>query len=403
MNTTRRTDPSRASPPGPQSTAESQAGPGPGAGARLSTQIFRELFERASEAILVYDAGGRILLANAQAERFTGFRRDELVGAPVEALIPERLRAEHRERRDRYFVSRAARPMGAGFDFTLRHRDGHEIPVEISLNPLGACRNRLVAASIRDATDRMRTLQALETERERAEAASRSKTELLAGASHDLRQPLQAARFQLEIARLRPDTPGVLDRVDSSLGSLAVLLERLLGVSRLDAGAVVPSPRRFGLEQVFDRLLSDLGPSAGAKGIELRHVPSDAVVESDPDLLYEVLQNLLSNAIRYTAEGRVLLGCRRRGGAVAVQVLDTGPGIPEDQFEKIFRPFYRGRRPAGDASGGIGLGLAIVQRLARLLRHEVRVRSTVGRGTLFEVIVPRAGSPVRARRGDAGR
>lgn len=370
---------------------------------RRSEETARGLLEAAPDAMVVIDAGGSIVLANVQVERLSGYGRDELVGAPIERLVPERLRDRHRGHRSMFVGSPKTRPMGAGLELSMRHRDGHEIPVEISLSPFQAGDQLLVSAAIRDVTDRLQAHQALRDAKQQAEQTSRVKTDLLAAASHDLRQPLQAARLYLDVARRGPADPGLLDKIGACLASLSDLLEKLLHVSKLDAGAVIPARRRFPVQNVLDRLEDEFTPLAEARGLELRCVPSRAVVDSDPGLLYQALQNLLSNAIRYTVEGRVLLGCRQDGGTVRIQVWDTGTGIPEDQLGNVFRAFHQVDNPARsqDQAQGAGLGLAVVDRLMRLLGHEVRVRSQLGRGSVFEILVPRGGE-ARARQAEVG-
>jgi PAS domain S-box-containing protein len=378
---------------------------------RRSEETARGLLEAAPDAMVVIDQGGTIVLANAQAERLTGYPREELLGAAIERLVPERLRDRHRGHRGTFLVSPKTRPMGAGLELSLRHRDGSEVPVEISLSPFEAGDQLLVSAAIRDATDRVQAHHALRAAKHEAEQTSRVKTDLLAAASHDLRQPLQAARLYLDVARRQPGNPELLEKIGACLASLSDLLEKLLHVAKLDAGAVVPSRRAFPVQTVLDRLTDEFTPLARARGLELRSVPNGAVVESDPGLLYQTLQNLLSNALRYTADGRVLLGCRRAGPSVQVQVWDSGTGIPSDQLTRIFDAFYQADNPARsrEQAQGAGLGLAIVQRLVHLLGHEIRVRSTPGRGSVFEVVLPAIGgrrsrtaaSPA-ARRGAAG-
>lgn len=372
---------------------------------RRSEETARGLLEAAPDAMVVIDASGTIVLANAQAERLSGYPREELLGAAIERLVPERLRDRHRGHRGAFLASPKTRPMGAGLELSLRHCDGHEVPVEISLSPFQAGDELLVSAAIRDATDRQQAQQALRDAKHEAERTSRGKTDLLAAASHDLRQPLQAARLYLDVARRQPGNPELLEKIGACLASLSDLLEKLLHVSKLDAGAVVPSRRAFALQTVLDRLADEFAPLAYARGLELRSVANGSVVESDPGLLYQTLQNLLSNALRYTADGRVLIGCRRAGSTVRVQVWDTGTGIPNDQLDRIFDAFYQLDSPAHGAgqAQGAGLGLAIVQRLARLLGHEVRVRSTLGRGSVFEVRLPLARGRHRAASGTARR
>lgn len=360
---------------------------------RRSEETARGLLEAAPDAMVVIDPDGTIVLANAQVERLSGYPRDELIGAAIERLVPERLRDRHRGHRGAFLTSPKTRPMGAGLELSLRHRDGHEIPVEISLSPFRAGDQLLISAAIRDATDRIHAHQALRNAKRKAEQTSRGKTDLLASASHDLRQPLQAARLYLEVARRHPANAELLEKIGACLVSLSDLLEKLLHVSKLDAGAVLPAHRAFPVQTVLDRLADEFTPLAQARGLALRWVPTGAVVESDPGLLYQALQNLLSNALRYTAEGRVLLGCRRAGSTVQVQVWDTGTGIPSDQLARIFDAFYQLDNPArsDEQAQGAGLGLAIVQRLVHLLGHEVRVRSTLGRGSVFEVVLPAVG------------
>jgi PAS domain S-box-containing protein len=372
---------------------------------RRSEETARGLLEAAPDAMVVIDAGGTIVLANAQAERLSGYARDELLGAPIERLVPERLRDRHRGHRSLFLGSPKTRPMGAGLELSLQHRDGHEIPVEISLSPFQAGDQLLVSAAIRDVTERVETEHALRDAKQQAEQTSRVKTDLLAAASHDLRQPLQAARLYLDVARGQPGNPELLEKIGACLASLSDLLEKLLHVSKLDAGAVVPARRRFPVQNVLDRLEDEFTPLAEARGLELRCVPTRATVDSDPGLLYQALQNLLANAIRYTGEGRILLGCRRAGPAVHVQVWDTGTGIPGDQLTNIFRAFYQVDNPARvqAQAQGAGLGLAVVERLVRLLGHEVRVRSQPGRGSMFEIVVPRTGSSRSRRRASAER
>jgi PAS domain S-box-containing protein len=375
---------------------------------RGSEETARGLLEAAPDAMVVIDQTGTVVLANAQAERLSGYPRDELLGAPIERLVPERLRDRHRGHRSMFLGAPKTRPMGAGLELCLQHRDGHEIPVEISLSPFQAGDQLLVSAAIRDATDRIHAQQVLRDARQEAEQTSQVKTDLLAAASHDLRQPLQAARLYLEVARVQPANPELLEKIGACLASVSDLLEKLLHVSKLDAGAVVPARRRFPLQNVLDRLEDEFTPLAEAQGLVLRCVSTRAIVESDPGLLYQALQNLLSNAIRYTVEGRIVLGSRRTGSTVQVQIWDTGTGIPSDQLTNIFRAFHQLDNPVRNRTQapGAGLGLAVVERLVRLLGHEVRVRSSVGRGSVFELILPlvpgarsRAAASVASQRG----
>ncbi len=232
----------------------------------------------------------------------------------------------------------------------------------------------------------------LQRQKERAEEANRAKTQFLAAASHDLRQPLQAAGLFVGTLRLRnrdPDLGALIDRVERALGSLEAVLEALLDISRLDAGVVEPRPARIPLAGVFRSLQETFGDPAVQYGAELRFRPTALWCESDPRLLERVLANLVSNALRYCEKGRVLVGCRVRGDTIRVEVRDSGPGVPPERQQEIFREFVQLQTRAPLHDKGLGLGLAIVERLARLLRHPLHVRSHPGRGSTFGITVPR--------------
>ncbi len=224
-----------------------------------------------------------------------------------------------------------------------------------------------------------------------AEDANLGKTRFLAAASHDLLQPLNAARLFLSSLAERPqqtENVALIERIETSLKSVEQLLEELLDISKLDAGGVVPQIEDFALSELLDGLATEFAALADECGVALRFVPSHHLVRSDRRLLRRILQNLLSNAIRYTpAGGRVLLGCRVAGDGLRLEVWDTGPGIPADMHEAVFREFQRLAGSAGTEQG-LGLGLAIVDRVARMLDHEITLRSQVGKGSVFAVTVP---------------
>ncbi|MDP1750256.1 MAG: NahK/ErcS family hybrid sensor histidine kinase/response regulator [Reyranella sp.] len=235
----------------------------------------------------------------------------------------------------------------------------------------------------------------LEASRAEAEAANLGKTRFIAAASHDLLQPLHAAR--LFTAAMIDRDPGndLGGKIDTSLGAVESLLDALLDISKLDAGAFKPEKRPFALQPLFESLATAFAPVAARRGVELVVVPTQAFVSTDPAFLRRILQNLLSNALRYgQAEGRlprVLLGCRRAGEELRIEVKDNGPGIAPDKQAVIFDEFVR-LQPEDDApreERGLGLGLAIVDRVARMLDLPVALASAPGRGSTFSVTVPR--------------
>ena len=227
-----------------------------------------------------------------------------------------------------------------------------------------------------------------------AESANQAKSRFLAAASHDLRQPFQAMSLFHHILSARLTEPSqreVALKLGEALSAGNTLLNTLLDTSALEAGNVKPRPVVFPLQEVTGRLGREFAEQAAGKGLTMRTVPTSAVVRSDPVLLERMVRNLLVNALRYTVTGHILLGCRRRGDRLLIEVWDTGPGIPPDQQQRIFEDFYRCGTDQRDAVRGLGLGLSIVRRTAHILGHQVEVRSRVGKGTVFSIAVPLVG------------
>ncbi len=223
------------------------------------------------------------------------------------------------------------------------------------------------------------------------ELANRAKSRFLAVASHDLRQPMHA--LGLFIAQLRnkvaaPDAAKIVEQAQASTEALGGLFDALLDISKLDAGVLNPKIEDFPIYALLQRLENNFGQAASKKGLKLRIVSSRLVVRSDPVLLERILLNLVANAVRYTSRGGVLVGCRQRGRLVRIEVWDTGSGIPKEHQQEIFQEFYQLANPERDRSKGLGLGLAIVQRLAVLLQHRIELTSTPGAGSVFSVVVP---------------
>ncbi|HVR30954.1 MAG TPA: PAS domain S-box protein [Thermoanaerobaculia bacterium] len=379
-----------------ESTPPSDAQPIPDEGG-----LFRDLLDAAPDAMLIVDEGGRIVFANARAETLFGYTRDELFGQEVEMLVPAHRRREHQSQREGYRAEPRKRPMGSGLDLQAVRKDGSMLPVEISLSPHRTSRGLLVSAAIRDISHRIDIERELRQARTQAEQASTAKSRFLAAASHDLRQPLQAAILYNNVLGrqlgqgAQAETVG---KLQSSLEALRDLLNRLLDVSRLEAGAVAPEVSVLSVRILFERLYDELAPQAQEKELELRIRPGAWRIRSDPQLLEQLLRNLVSNALRYTEHGGVLVGCRRAGTELRIQVWDTGIGIPPSELEAIFDEFYQVSNPARRRQAGLGLGLAIVRGLSQLLGHPVAVRSELGRGSVFEVRVPLAVKHVRTER-----
>lgn len=234
----------------------------------------------------------------------------------------------------------------------------------------------------------------LDRARREAEAATQDKTRFLAAASHDLLQPLHAARLFTAAAldSVPDETRGLISNIDRSIASADRLLRTLLDISKLDAGGITPQPSMFAIGGLIEELCTEFRALSQEKGLKLHAFPSGAWVHSDRTLLRSILQNFLSNAIRYTKKGGIVIGCRVRGNTARIEVWDSGHGIPPEQHREIFNEFTR--LSQANSGEGVGLGLAIVERTARLLKASVGVRSIVGRGSVFHVDVPRVAQPV---------
>jgi signal transduction histidine kinase len=238
------------------------------------------------------------------------------------------------------------------------------------------------------------TMLALQRAKAEAEEANISKTRFLAAAAHDLLQPLNAAKLFAALlnehrAEMTGEQSKLVARVESGLLSVEDLLSALLDISRLDTAAPQPNRKDYPVRDTFRALEAQFRQTFKEQDLELRFVETNLCIHTDPALLRRILQNFVSNARRYTREGGVLVGCRRRGENIAIQVLDTGVGIAERDQKAVFEEFHRLSEGAERTKRGLGLGLAIVDRIARLLGHEVSLRSELGTGSCFEVVVPR--------------
>ncbi len=224
-----------------------------------------------------------------------------------------------------------------------------------------------------------------------AERAIHAKSRFFAAASHDLRQPLHALTLFVAALKARSqqsETQNLVDNIEASTATMEQLFNALLDISRLDAGTIEAHPVHFRLHDMLLDLDKRFGALATEKRLRLRFRPCDVTLYSDPLLIERILVNLISNAIRYTDDGGVLIACRRRGRMLSLSVIDTGRGIPPDQQESVFQEFVQLNNPARDRNKGLGLGLAIVSRLGRLLGHRVELRSRPGHGSVFSIDVP---------------
>lgn len=330
---------------------------------------------------------------NPAVERITGYSVAECLAMPDYPLSI--IHEEDRLAMAGHLVSAERGGSGNHEEFRIRRKDGEVRWGAVSWQPI-ADENGAAAGyrtSVRDITDTKHIENELREAYREAEKADRAKTRFLAAASHDLRQPLQAISMfagALKVSLEEGNSRDLVARIQECVGGANELLEALLDVSRLDAGVLTPRPSDFIACDLMERIELEFNAQAKEKRLALRIVPSTAIMHTDQALLHRIVGNLVANAVRYTDRGRILLGCRLRGQFLRFEIWDTGPGIEPDSRERIFEEFFQIGNPERDRQRGLGLGLAIVRRLAALLRLSVTLDSRPGKGSVFRVDVPLA-------------
>ncbi|WP_395457509.1 hybrid sensor histidine kinase/response regulator (plasmid) [Azospirillum melinis] len=375
----------------------------------MRTRLF-EAIESVNEGFALFDSSDRLVLCNRKYLSYwpsvagriqAGIRFNDLVamvaaaGAvsepPPDVWLRERM--EHRHDLKGVFLNRLSDGRWIQVN-ERRTRDGGIVGVYTDITVIKREEERRRASEQAEKSALMMLNDQLQQAKSQADQANLSKTRFIAAASHDLLQPLNAARlFVSALADLEQPAANaeLVDNIDLALASVEDLLSALLDISKLDAGAVTPEVSDFPLRGILAPLATEYAAVAAERGIDLKVVGSGAVVRSDMRLLRRIVQNFLSNALRYVQGGRVVVGCRRTGdGGIRIEVWDNGPGIPRDKIAEIFQEFRRLDTPVTKGRDrGMGLGLAIVDRVARMLDHPITVRSEPGRGSVFAVTVPR--------------
>ncbi|MGE5477975.1 MAG: PAS domain S-box protein [Bacteroidales bacterium] len=359
--------------------------------AEANLSLFRKVMDAAHEAIAILSPSGHILYANSAYGRLFGVPAGTVCGSHYRAYFP----AASQEILDHTVGQALLR--GESWEGVIEAADssGRTFPLWQRAGVLRdeSGRVQFYFAFMHDNTHQQLFEDELFKAKEAAEEANVAKTRFLAAASHDLRQPMQALGMFVAVLAGRPMDAAqetLVSRIQDSVTALEGLLNSLLDVSKLEAGLVVPHQSEFPVAGMMERLAAEFEPLCAAAGLQLTVVPTRAVVHSDPALLERILRNLLNNAVRYTKTGRVLFGCRRQGRKLLFQVWDTGIGIPQGEIRNIFREFHQVGNLGRDRRQGLGLGLAIVERLAELLDHSIDVRSQEGQGSVFSVQVPLA-------------
>ncbi len=364
-------------------------------------EILRGLFEFAPDAVIVVDHAGRMVRLNAQTEILFGYGRQELLGQPVEVLVPDRLAARHVQHRKSYLPRPQLRPMGNGLELHGRRRDGSEFPVDIMLSPVETQQGRTVIAVIRDITERKRSEVALRQSRDglaelynRLQELDGLKSKFISDVSHELRTPI--ANLALYLDLIEDGKPKKRKEYQAALreqiGRLTALIEEISNLSRLEQDQLTAAFGNVDLNAVVDLVVTEFRPRAKESGLKLSFNPTGepVVVRAVADQLRRVVANLLTNAVNYTNKGEISVSTGQGDHDIYLQVQDTGNGIDPIDLQHVFERFYRGRGVSHIP--GSGLGLAMVERIIHLHSGTVEMESEPGKGSTVIVRLPAAES-----------
>jgi PAS domain S-box-containing protein len=360
-----------------------------------SEQLWRELVDAAPDSLVMVDRSGLIVYGNYQTEMLFGYTRDELLGQSVEILLPERYRKKHVGQRNAFLGSPHVRPMGQGRELFALHKDGTEIPVEISLSPLTKSAD-YVTAAIRDISERKRFQEELKRARQVAEEANRSKSEFLANMSHEIRTPLAGIVGYAELMGLychteeeRNECIRAIHRCSDSLTSL---INDILDLSKVEAGALEVECLPLAVVSEVESVLDLLQKRAAEKNISLKASydrPLPSIFYSDPNRVRQILVNLLGNGVKFTDAGGVAIRVYSDHDNIHFAITDTGCGLTIQEQGRLFQSFVQADSSTTRKYGGTGLGLALSRRLARALGGDVTISaSEPGVGSTFQLSLP---------------
>ena len=367
---------------------------------RETEAYFRGVLERAPDGLLVVDVDGRIRLANAQCETLFGYTRDELIGQLVEILVPDTIRPQHPELRASFHQAPTTRAMGAKSELHARRKDGSLFPVDIGLSPLPGREGAdiQVAVSVRDITERKQAEVELKAAKQKAEEATRLKSMFLANMSHEIRTPMNAIIGLSHLAlktQLSAKQRDYVSKVHNAGTSLLAVINDILDFSKIEAGKLDVETTDFRLDDVISSMTTVTGQKATDKGLEfLAHVAPGIpqFLIGDPHRLGQVLTNLVSNAVKFTEHGEIVVSVallQQTGEKCQLKfsVRDTGIGMSKEQAAKLFQPFTQADMSTTRKYGGTGLGLTVSRRLVELMGGQIWLDSAPGVGTTFTFTV----------------
>jgi PAS domain S-box-containing protein len=350
---------------------------------KLAEEKFRLAVEASPSGMVMINRDGRIVMVNAEMEQQFGYLRDELIGRPMDMIVPNRMRAQHICRRNEFFIRPVTHRIGSDRDLLGLRKDGTEFPIEVGLNPIHAGGDLLILAVIVDISERKRM--------------ERLKDEFVSTVSHELRAPLTSISGSLGLLmgqwadKLPQQAARLLMIADQNSQRLLRLINDILDIEKIESGHVVFNLSRINVRSVVDQVIETDRIFADGYGVRVRLDPAsvDVEVNADPDRLAQVITNLLSNAIKFSpANEEVLVTVERNGAVVRISVRDRGCGIPVGFRSRIFEKFAQADGESRRQSGGTGLGLSIVKQIVERLGGEVGFDDAPDNGTIFYIELP---------------